>query len=141
MQYRKAAVSKPPRIVNDTNIWLSALYFSGNEAKIVHQIEEGIITSVTSDFILQELKEKMIMKFETPFFAANGTISYISSLSELVPLKGKNFNLRDPADNKILETAVVGKCNWLVTGDKDLLSAKKYQDIKIVNAVQFLDNY
>jgi len=131
-------MSNPPRVVNDTNVWLSALYFAGNEAKIVHQIEENNITSVTSEFILQELKEKMVVKFETPTYAANATVSYITSISEIVTLKGKDFRLRDPDDNKVLETAAVGKCNFLITGDKDLLTLKKYQQIQIVTPAQFL---
>ena len=134
-------MGKTPRVVSDTNVWLSALYYSGNEAEIVHQIEEGKVTSVTSNFILEELKEKMITKFETPSFAANGTVAYINSISEIVTVKGKELGLRDPEDNKVLETAVVGKCNFLITGDKDLLTVKKYQNIQIVNAAQFLNNY
>lgn len=132
-------MTKPPRIVNDTNVWLSALYFPGNEAKIVSLVEDKQVTSVTSNFILNELKEKMIFKFQTPTFAANGTVSYIKSISELVSLKGKDFELRDPADNQVLETAAVGKCNFLITGDKDLLTLKKYQQIQIVTPAQFLN--
>lgn len=90
------------RVVNDTNVWLSALYFSGKPAKIVNLIEDKKIISVTSNFILQETKEKMVIDFNTPTYAANATISYISSMSELVLLKGKNFGLRDPADNQVL---------------------------------------
>ncbi len=131
-------MNRPPRVVNDTNVWLSALYFSGNEAKIVKLIEEEKIISVTSLFILNELKEKMIYKFNTPSFAANATISYIKSISEVVFLKGQDFGLRDSADNQILETAVMGKCQWLITGDKDLLVLREYQNIKIVKPAQFL---
>ncbi len=131
-------MNRPPRVVNDTNVWLSALYFSGNEAKIVKLIEEEKIISVTSLFILNELKEKMIYKFNTPSFAANATISYIKSISEVVFLKGKDFGLRDKADNQILETAVIGKCEWLITGDKDLLVLKKYQNIQIIQSAKFL---
>lgn len=130
-------MTKRPRIVNDTNIWLSALYFSGKPAQIVSLIEERDIISVTSGFILQELKEKML-DFDTPSHAANATIEYITSLSELVSIKGKDFSLRDSADNRVLETAVVGKCQWLITGDKDLLSLENYHNIQIVNPAQFL---
>lgn len=49
-----------PRVVNDTVIWLSALYFSGKTTKIVHLIENKNLVSVTSDFILQEVKEKLV---------------------------------------------------------------------------------
>lgn len=131
-------MARPLRVVSDTNVWLSALYFSGKPAKIVNLVENKKIVSVTSDFILEELKEKMVIDFETPSYAANGTISYISSISEMVPLKGVDFGLRDSADNQVLETAVVGKCNFLITGDKDLLSVGKHNQIQIVNPSQFL---
>lgn len=126
-----------PRVVNDTVIWLSALYFAGATVKIVKLIEDKSIISITSDFILQEIKEKLI-EFGTPTHAANATISYISSISEIVSLKGKDFGLRDPADNQVLETAVIGSCNYLITRDKDLLSIGKYDQVQIVTPYQFL---
>lgn len=126
------------RVVIDTNVWLSALYFSGKPAQIVNLIENKNIVSVISNFILQEIKEKMMIDFDTPVYAANATISHISSLSEIVSLKGADFNLRDPADNQVLETAVTGKCDFLITGDKDLLSLAKYNQVQIVNPAKFL---
>lgn len=63
-----------PRVVNDTNVWLSALYFSGKPAKIVNLVENKKVVSVTSNFTLDELKEKMVVDFKTPVFAANATI-------------------------------------------------------------------
>ena len=131
-------VPKIPRVVNDTNVWLSALYFSGKPAKIVNLIEDQKIVSITSDFILEEVKEKLVSDFNTPLYAANGTVSYISSISQIVPLQGKDFNLRDPDDNKVLETAVVGNCNYLITGDKDLLTLGGYNRIQIVAPAEFL---
>ena len=131
-------VPKIPRVVNDTNVWLSALYFSGKPAKIVNLIEDQKIVSITSDFILEEVKEKLVSSFNTPLYAANGTVSYISSISQIVPLAGKDFNLKDPDDNKVLETAVVGKCDFLITGDKDLLTLGGYNRIQIVAPAEFL---
>lgn len=134
-------MKKTLRVVNDTNVWLSALYFSGKPAKIVNLIENKKITSVTSNFILQETNEKMVIDFDTPAYAANATIAYISSMSEIVPLKGKNFDLRDPADNQVLETAVAGRCNYLITGDKDLLCLENYDQIQIVTPAQFIAKF
>ena len=128
---------KAPRVVNVTVIWLSALYFAGQTVKLVKLIEDKSIISVTSDFILQEIKEKL-KEFGTPEYAANGTITYISSISEVIPLKGQDFGLRDPADNRVLETAVVGSCDFLITRDKDLLSVGKYDQVQIVTPHQFL---
>ena len=129
------------RIVNDTNVWLSALYFSGKPAQIVNLIEQKQIVSVTSGFILDETLMTLTTKFDTPSVTANGTVAYIASISEMVEIKGRDFNLRDPKDNSVLETAVIGKCDYLVTGDRDLLSLKKYQNLQIVNPNNFLLNY
>ncbi|OGK26534.1 putative toxin-antitoxin system toxin component, PIN family [Candidatus Roizmanbacteria bacterium RIFCSPLOWO2_01_FULL_37_12] len=130
---------KTPRIVNDTNVWISALYFKGKPATIVNLIEKKKVTSVTSRYILDEIKSTMI---EKPFYAttsaAKGTVDYIESISELVVLKKNDYGLRDLADNPILETAVVGKSNFLITGDKDLLSLRRQDLFKIVNPTQFL---
>lgn len=126
-----------PRVVNDTVIWLSALYFSGKTVKIVNLIENKNLVSVTSDFILQEVKDKL-MEFGTPTHVASATVSYISSISEVVSIKGQDFNLRDPADNQVLETAVEGNCDYLITRDKDLLTLNKYDQIQIVTPAQFL---
>ncbi|KKP80976.1 MAG: Toxin-antitoxin system toxin component, PIN family [Candidatus Levybacteria bacterium GW2011_GWB1_35_5] len=134
-------MQNPLRIVNDTNVWLSALYFSGKPAQIVHLIEEKNLISVTSQPILNELNEKMIVDFQTPAFAANGTISYIESLSEFVSIQGRDFGIRDQADNMVLETAILGKCNFLITGDKDLLTLKKYNNLGIITPSQFLNQY
>jgi len=134
-------VKKLLRIVNDTNVWLSALYFSGKPAQIVNLIEQKQIVSVTSGFILDETLMTLTTKFDTPSVTANGTVAYIASISEMVEIKGRDFNLRDPKDNSVLETAVIGKCDYLVTGDRDLLSLKKYQNLQIVNPNNFLLNY
>lgn len=46
---------------------------------------------------------------------------------------------RDPNDDFILECAVVGGADLIVTGDKDLLSLARYENIRIVTARQDLD--
>jgi putative PIN family toxin of toxin-antitoxin system len=45
---------------------------------------------------------------------------------------------QDPDDNKILEAAVEGKADYVVTGDTDLLTMKAYDGIQIVPPAQFL---
>ncbi len=43
----------------------------------------------------------------------------------------------DDPDNRILEAAVEGKCDFIVTGDKMLLKLGIYKGIKIVTAADF----
>lgn len=46
---------------------------------------------------------------------------------------------RDPDDNCIIETAVLGACNYIISGDKDLLVLKTYKDIQILRPAEFLE--
>lgn len=130
-----------PRVVIDTNIWLSALYFAGKPAQIINLVEEEKVTSVTSSFILDEIREKLISKFDTPRAYANGTVSYIESISERVSTKAAIFDIRDPDDNPIIETAIKGKCKFIITGDKDLLTFGSYRSIHVVTPSEFLEKH
>lgn len=44
----------------------------------------------------------------------------------------------DPDDNRILECAVEGKADVIVSGDRALLRLKSYNDIPIVRPIDFL---
>jgi predicted nucleic acid-binding protein len=46
---------------------------------------------------------------------------------------------RDPKDDFILECAVLGNADVIVTGDKDLLALGEYEGIRIVTPRQYLD--
>jgi uncharacterized protein len=45
---------------------------------------------------------------------------------------------RDPDDNMVLECALVGHAQYIVSGDKDLLELKEFRGIRIVRAAEFL---
>ena len=45
---------------------------------------------------------------------------------------------RDPKDDKILELAVNGNADYIVTGDDDLLVMNPFRDIEIVRPAEFL---
>jgi len=47
---------------------------------------------------------------------------------------------RDPDDDNILAAAVSGKCDCIITGDKDLLVLKEYEGIDIFSPRDFLTN-
>ena len=44
----------------------------------------------------------------------------------------------DPDDNAMLETAVVGLVDYLISGDPHLLKLKEFAKVKIVTASEFL---
>lgn len=47
---------------------------------------------------------------------------------------------RDPKDDKLLELAVGGNADFLVTGDKDLLILNPFRGVEIITPRVFLGN-
>ena len=52
--------------------------------------------------------------------------------------KLENRVCRDPDDDNILAAAISGKCDCIITGDKDLLVLRQYEGINIFNPRDFL---
>lgn len=48
---------------------------------------------------------------------------------------------RDPKDDMMLEAAVAGAAEYLVTGDQDLLVLKEFKGTRIVTPREFLDHF
>ena len=67
------------------------------------------------------------------------TAIFLSELAELVVPRKKLAVLDDEPDNRILECAVTGHADIIVTGDRTMLDLKKYQEIRILSLRQFLD--
>jgi putative PIN family toxin of toxin-antitoxin system len=74
-----------------------------------------------------------------PFADVNRYITVIRSFSEVVAITGQlKVVVDDPDDDKVIECAVVGKADYIVTGDHHLLVLGQYGNISIVKAAQFI---
>jgi len=128
------------KIVLDTNVLIAALIARG----VCHDLLEHCIlrhTLFTSDFILNETHEKLIEKFGYAADLADEAVSLLRSRMKLVaPAKLERQICRDPDDDNILAAAVSGKCDCIITGDKDLLVLKAYEGIDIFNPRDFITN-
>ncbi len=74
--------------------------------------------------------------------ARKGELRYLAQLEavcEWVPIVGAKLGCRDPDDDKLLETALMGAAACLVTGDGDLLEMSAFQNIPILSPTGFLD--
>ena len=93
------------------------------------------MNSITSLEILNEMEKVLKIKFRVPENKIRDYSKEILYFSEIVfPLGELDIIKEDPTDNIILETALIGKANILVTGNKHLLKLKKYKSIKILQA-------
>ena len=123
------------RVVLDTNILVSAFFWEGNERNILLKCKKRNLSSITSLEILNEMEKVLKIKFKVPENIIRDYSKEILYFSEIVfPIGDLYIIKEDPTDNIILETALIGKANILVTGNKHLLKLKKYKSVKIFQA-------
>ena len=129
------------RVVVDTNIFVSAILFGGDCEKILNLAEENRIKLITSPDILKELKEVLQKKFKFDKKISEMTISTIKEISLVVYPKRKLIVIKEmDADNRILECAIEGKADYIISGDKQhILPLKKFQKIRILSPSQFFE--
>ncbi|MBN2013809.1 MAG: putative toxin-antitoxin system toxin component, PIN family [Candidatus Altiarchaeota archaeon] len=133
------------KVVADTNVLVSALFWEGNERRVIHLAEEGEIELLISSGILEELKEVLWRDhFQLRLTDLNtridDVVNRLMSVSTLVDsTKRLNTILEDPADNRVLECAVAGKADYIVSGDSHLLSLREFKGIKIIKAKNLLE--
>jgi putative PIN family toxin of toxin-antitoxin system len=93
---------------------------------------------VISEFILDEVREKLVEKFKYTSEIADASVKLLGSQMEIVsPIPLDKSVCRDEDDDNILAVAVVGNCECIITGDKDLLVLNQYQDIEILSPSDF----
>ncbi|MGA1821348.1 MAG: putative toxin-antitoxin system toxin component, PIN family [Thermoplasmatota archaeon] len=123
------------RLVLDSNILISAFFWDGNERDLLRRCKNGEYHLIESDFILEEVEKVLQVKFNVEYHLARSFIREIFSFSEIVITKGRlDVIEEDPSDNRVLETAIYGKANYLITGDKHLLKLHDYQGIIIIKS-------
>jgi putative PIN family toxin of toxin-antitoxin system len=129
------------RVVFDTNIFVSALVIPGSLAeKAMHKIIEGEDILLLSKDILDELLYKLSTKFSRDKEEISRVAVMLSEMVEWVrPILRMNA-LKDEPDNRILECAVFGKADIIVTGDKEMLRLRKYEAIRIVSLKAYLES-
>jgi len=126
-------------VVLDTNVLISALFWNGNERKVLLKCKEGKFQSVLSLEIVNETKNVLRKKFNLPQEKIDDYIHLVVLFSEIVCLKGDVDVIKvDPADNNILETAIRGEADLIITGDNHLLTIKKYKNITILKSSKVL---
>ncbi len=132
------------KLVLDTNTIVSAFFWEGNEAELLRKIEQGNAKLYITSEILNEVEEVIKRpKFNEVMRKANLTpdqiMQKIVSLSHLVIAPKITVKVcRDEKDDKFLECAESAKVDYLISGDEDLLSLKKYKEIPIARTLKIL---
>ena len=122
------------RVTPDTNVLISALFYYGNERVVLEAAVEGRLQFVLSMEIIDELIRVLEKKFKVDPELTRDYVLRLNELSDIVtPRKLCSALVRDREDVKIIECARSGHSDYIVSGDRDLLSLKRYQQTKIVS--------
>lgn len=129
------------RVVFDTNIFISAFMFPGGRAEAaLSKAIEGEVQLIISKPLIHEVLNVLSRKFNRDAEELARVAVYLSELGKVVQPKRTLSVLRDEPDNRILECAVTGHADVIVTGDQAMLELGKYKDVRIVSLRDFLES-
>ena len=109
------------RVFLDTNVLAAAFTTRGLCADVVRYVlaEHQLITG---DVILDELHDVLANRFKLPGSTTKDILDLLRSQEVVTkPKKAASIPIRDPDDAWVLASAMEGRCDVLVTGDRDLL--------------------
>jgi putative PIN family toxin of toxin-antitoxin system len=121
------------RVVLDTNVYISAV-LHGREAETVLELASAHrLILLTSPAILSELEEKVRNKLGWTQERAELLLRAIQGITEVIePQITLKVVTEDDDDNRVLECAVSGSADLIVTFDKDLLRLRSYETTGII---------
>lgn len=129
------------KVVIDTNVFISGVFFSGPPYQILKAWRNGDIKIVISLEILDEyyrVGEELSIQF--PGTDLNPIIELITIKTQLVKAARLDEAVcDDPDDDKFFACAIAGGVDLIISGDKHLLKMSGYQGIKVVRPRQFVD--
>lgn len=129
------------RIVVDTNVITSAVFFGGKPYQLIRHIMEGQVGVVASKEIVDEYEEIILrLKQKYPAISTRIPLQDLLSKFEIIRVSSDIHVSRDPDDDKFISCAIDGKCLYIVSGDSDLLSIGSYDNIEILTVVDFLEH-
>jgi uncharacterized protein len=130
------------RAVFDTNVLVSAFVFPGGPPEHAYRfVVERRVQLISSRPLLAELIRVLIEKFGWQPIGAEEAGRQVAQLADIVkPTELMHEIEADPADNRVLEAALAGDADVIVSGDHHLLELEEWRGIPIQNPASFLQS-
>ncbi len=130
------------RVVLDTNTLVSAIGWDGPPRQILIALREGEHTLITSPALLDELTRVLTYPKLHPVATHPLLSTILAWLHQpehlVIPQERISVVRADPADNSVLEVAIAGKADTIISGDRDLLTLHRFRGIPILTARGFV---
>jgi len=131
------------KIVFDTNVFISGIFFSGPPSIILQAWRDLKIQIILSEEILEEYQrvaEELSSKY--PAVDIDQIIELLTIYGEVFETEGISVTVcEDSDDNKFIECAIASNSKLIVSGDKNLLNITGYQGISVLKPKVFIDNH
>lgn len=128
------------KVVLDTNVFVSGVFFSGPPYQILQAWREGKIQLILSPEILEEYQRVgKILAEEHPAIDLSPLLELLVENATIFSAPPLPENICDDAeDDKFLACALASGCKMIVSGDKHLLKVSGYQKIEVLKPRDFL---
>ena len=129
------------RVVVDTNVLVSGALFTSGSTRKVLSLVMRFATPVCSRELVDEYRRVMVKGALDRYTSREKRIALVDAFeraSEMVTISGKLRMCRDPRDDMVIETAMLGNADALVTGDKDVIALRPLKGVAIVKPAEFL---
>ena len=125
------------KIVLDTNVIIAAFATRGLCVELLEEYFKKC-EIILSEYILSEVTQKLITKIRVPSVVAQEVSDFLRKHARIVePETTEGSLLKDKEDLPIIGTALAGKAQFLITGDKELLRLQKYRNVEILSPREF----
>jgi putative PIN family toxin of toxin-antitoxin system len=131
------------KIVMDTNVFVSGVFFSGPPYQILNAWQSGEFELVVSQEILDEYRRVgEILGKERPKIDLKPILNFVIEHAKVYkPAKLKESVCEDPDDDKFFACALASGSKIIVSGDKHLLKVSGYEGIEVLKPRDFMDRY
>jgi len=128
------------RVVFDTNVFVSALVFPGGDGeRAVQRGIDGHDHLLVSYAIVGELLAVLARKFARDREELARVAVFVAGIAETIEPSVSIAVLADEPDNRILECALAGGAELMVTGDKEMLALGDHEGVRIVRLGEYLE--
>jgi uncharacterized protein len=129
------------RYVCDTNVIVSALLFENS--KPAQALRYALLNGevLLSLDLLEELNEVLGRERFNRYVTSEKREEFLEALIEravLIDVTESVQACRDPKDDKVLELALNGKAQYIISGDRDLLVLNPFRNVIVITADEFL---
>ena len=124
------------RIVVDTNLFIAAKFNTRSRSKrLISDCIEGKFRALYSTDVKEEI-EAVVFKIPTHREFDPIVREFFKNAEKVEPEVRINV-CRDAGDNRLVECAISGKADYVITNDIGVLEKDGYKELRIVNPSQF----